>query len=88
MVTSHFSWLRYAALWVPIGEEFCPSTRTAVHDGIAMLLGSVICKGIQSNTAAFIVVCPLTSQIQGKFGLNCAAFAGLTVVMSGRLLTK
>ena len=74
MVTSHFSWLRYAALWDPIGEEFCPSTHTAVRDGIAMLLGNVISEGIQSNAAAFIVVCPLTSLIQGKFGLNCAAW--------------
>ena len=72
MVTSHFSWL-CTVIWDSIGEEFCPSTRTAVHDGIAMLLGSVISEGIQLNAVAFTVVCPLTSLIQGKFGLNCAA---------------
>ena len=54
-------------------EEFCPSTRTAVRDGIAMLLASVIFKGVQSNAVAFIVVCPLTSLREIWFELCCLA---------------
>ena len=75
-------------LCYPIGEEFCPSTHTAVCDGIAMLFGSIITEGIQSNAVAFIVIywLPVNQSDLRQIWFQLCCLAALTVVMSSRLL--
>ena len=72
-------------LWDPTREEFCPSTRTAVREGVAMLLGSVI---YTIKRYSFYRGLPVKQSDPRQIWFELCCLAGLTVVMSSRLLTN